>query len=136
MIGLLDYDALANQKIRYPNLELMKMATYLRRNRQSYRLVVDLDDLDIYSEIYLFQNDSNLDYPTFILKRKNVKWFGLAFTDNVYYEMDREIEICEPNIGIYKLLFKKFLLEDKMTTEQIGYLLNASYVRLSTPISK
>ena len=136
MIGLLDYDALASQKIRYPNLELMKMATYLRRIRQSFRLIVDFSDLEIYNEIYLFQNDSTLPYPSQVFRKKNVKWFGLAFTDNVYRPMAPEIEECEPSIGVYKLLFKEFLLQDKMTTTQIGYLLNASYVRLSMPLNK
>ena len=136
MIGLLDYDALTNQKIQYPNLELMKMATYLRRTRQSYRLITDLNDLEIYTEIYLFQNDSSLPYPSQVFRKKNVKWYGLAFTDNIYRPMASEIEECEPSIGAYKLLFKEFLLQDKMTTQQIGYLLNASYVRLSMPLNK
>ena len=73
MIGLLDYDALASQKIRYPNLELMKMATYLRRIRQSFRLIVDFSDLEIYNEIYLFQNDSTLRTQVKCFRKKNVK---------------------------------------------------------------
>ena len=136
MIGLLDYDAIASQKIQYPSLELMKMATYLRRNNQSAHIILNLDDLDIYNKIMVFQNDSSLGYPSKVFGRKNTEWYGIAFTDNKYKPMAPEIEACEPTVGIYKLLFKQFLLEDKMKTTQVGYLLNASYLRLSMPLNK
>lgn len=136
MIGLLDYDAIMRQKVKYPNLELMKMATYLRRNRQSYRMVIDLENLDIFTRIIVFQNDPSVGYPGRILRRKDTEWYGLAFTSGVYQPMAPEIEECEPYIGTYKLLFKEFLLRDTMTTSEIGYLLNASYLRLSMSLNK
>ena len=136
MIGLLDYDALQQKKIRYPNLELMKMATYLRRNRQSVQIIVDLENLEFYSEIYLFQDDDSLPYPSSILRRRNVKWFGLAFSSGVHKPLDNEIEDCEPSISIYKLLFKDFIMKDQIKMEQVGYLLNASYVRLNRSLNK
>lgn len=136
MIGLLDHDALAAQTVKRPNLELMKMAAYLRRSRQSCRIVLDLDDLDIYTQVIVFQNNKELGYPTTAFRKRDTEWYGLAFTDGKYKPMSREIEESAPDISIYKQLFRKFLLEDKMTEREIGYLLNASYLRLSMPLNR
>lgn len=136
MIGLLDGDALANQKVKYPNLELMKMASYLRRTNQSYRMVLDANDLDLYTKVMVFQSDDKLGYPVKAFRKPGSEWFGLAFTGGNYQPMAQEIEECAPDVTVYKQLFKKFLLEDKMEEREIGYLLNASYVRLAPPLNK
>ena len=83
-----------------------------------------------------FQDDDSLPYPSSILRRRNVKWFGLAFSGGVYKPLDNEIEDCEPSISIYKLLFKDFIMKDQIKMEQVGYLLNASYVRLNRSLNK
>ena len=136
MIGLLDNDALVNQKVKYPNLELMKMASYLRRTKQSYRMVLDAEDLDIYTKVMVFQHNDKLDYPLKAFSKKGTEWFGLAFSGGTYKPMAEEIEECAPDITVYKQLFRKFLLEDKMEEREIGYLLNSSYVRLAPRLNK
>lgn len=136
MIGLIDYDVLYTKKIRYPNLELMKMATYLRRKRVPYRMVIDLESVDFYTEIHLFQDDAKLPFPTKLLTMKQLMWHGLAFTDGVRMPLDPEIEKSEPTISVYKLLFKEYIIQDYIKVEQVSYLLNSSFVRLSEPVSK
>lgn len=136
MIGLLDYDALANQAVKYPNLELMKMATYLCRTKKSYRIVLDPDDLTIYSQVMVFQEDASLGFPTSAFRKRNTEYYGLAFTGGKYKKLKQEIEDCAPDISVYKQLFKQFLLNDTMEPREIGYLLNASYVRLALPLNR
>ena len=75
-------------------------------------------------------------FPIGILKRKNVVWHGLAFSDGVRIPLAPEIEAIEPTIGVYKLLFRDFILQNRMKITQVGYLLNSSFMRLSEPISK
>lgn len=136
MIGLLDYDAIMSGKIDVPNLDLMKMSSYLRKKKLSHRLILTPDEIESCAKVIVFQNSDEYGYPSRTLRRSGTEWYGLAYTNGVYKPMAPEIEACEPSIGIYKTLFKKYLLDETMSEAEISYLLNATYMRLSLPLNK
>ena len=74
LIGLVDADMLANGT-RHPNLALLKIAGYLRDNKQKYELICDADaDISKYDYIYLSRVFTFTPLPKFYLEyQKSLK---------------------------------------------------------------
>ena len=68
LFGLVDADMLANGT-RHPNLALLKIAGYLRDNKQKYELICDADaDISKYDYIYLSRVFTFTPLPNFYLE--------------------------------------------------------------------
>lgn len=74
LFGLVDADMLANGT-RHPNLALLKIAGYLRDNKQKYELICDADaDISKYDYIYLSRVFTFTPLPNFYIEyRKSLK---------------------------------------------------------------
>lgn len=133
MIGLLDLDLLTNStlnKLYYPNLEIMKLATYyIQEERQFCRLLsLNEDNLSAYDKIYVCSEITTA-VPTNFKNAKNVIYGGAAFSPEGYKTIDNIIiDYTIPRTFIYKSF-----LQDKLiigfNPKEIDKFLDNSYIR-------
>lgn len=86
MIGLLDYDiqVSTSNQIIIPNLEIMKLATYYKREENTYCRLLDFTDTELsnYDKIFFFSELAHHpQIPKQFLRANNVIFGGTAFTD-------------------------------------------------------
>lgn len=123
-IGLIDDDLRAKRS--YPNLELMKLASFHKKNKDIVELMTDYRQYERYSKIYIRKNIINTDLPNVFLSkaRNKCEYGGYAFTNGVYIPMNSEIEKSLPDVTIYDKIKEK---RERFTTY-----LNKGLVRLQT----
>ena len=124
-IGLVDNDMLV-KRWHYPNLELMKLSSFHKKNRDIVELVSDYRECDKYSKVYLRKDTIIKPVPTMFLSRYRDKceYGGLAFTKGIYIPMEQEIENCTPDVSIYGRIRNKDLI--------LNTFLNKELIRLQT----
>lgn len=122
-IGIIDDDLRFRTKW-YPNLELMKLASFHKSNRDVVELCTDYRQYERYSKILFGKNLLRDDVPNlfFSKARKKCEYSGLYFTNGIYVPMDKEIEEMRPDTSIY----------DKINTPEVKMHLRRSLVRLQT----
>lgn len=124
-IGLID-DDLRSRGTSYPNLEIMKLASYHKKNRDLVELVRDYRTYTRYSKLYLRRNGADNDLPALLLSkaRDKCEYGGYAFTNGIYVPMEKDIEKSLPDVTIY----------DKINIEnrKFNQWLNKSFMRLET----
>lgn len=105
-IGLVDDDL--REDYRYPNLEIMKLSSYYKKNKDIVELVRDYRQYERYSKIILRKNLISNNLPTLFLSRVRGKceYGGYAFTNGIYVPMDDEIEKSLPDATIYDKINK------------------------------
>lgn len=128
-IGLIDYDALSYPKKFFPNLEIMKLSSYFKKDKNIVKLVLNQSDLDKYSKIYLRKNINDNDYPSSLILNERCTYGGLAFTNNEYLPMGMEIESCVPDLQIYDKYYSNFNVS-KLVKEKKDMLAKSCFVRL------
>lgn len=137
MIGFIDYDFFQTSKLSYPNLEMMKLSSFLTFDsgaREFCRLLSpDEPDLEAYEEIHFFAENENCVIPNLVRAHPNAHYHGLYFTDGVYKPFERElIEYTIPRPYIYVEYLKKRLAENLNNYREIHALkkfLNSTYYR-------
>ena len=135
MIGLVDYDWLQSSKtkILVPNLEIMKLATYYRREENTFCRLLDLNDndLSVYEKIYFFSEaDEPPQIPQNFLSAKNVIYGGTAFTKGEYIPFTNAIiDYTIANPFIYKEFLKQ-KYQDGIKAKVISHVLDDSYYRM------
>lgn len=113
IIGLLDYDLLQSESITriVPNLEIMKLATYYRVEKNHFCRLLSLDeeDLESYEKIYFFsETGRKLLIPTQFKRANNVIYGGSAFTNFKYVPFENKvIDYTIPRIAIYQEYLKQ-----------------------------
>jgi hypothetical protein len=134
MIGLVDYDlqTATGSHPHYPNLEIMKLATFYRIEQQQFCRLVPLDDKELtaYEKIYFFSEADVLPtIPEAFLRARNVVFGGTAFTNGIYRPFENEIiDYILAKPAIYKDYLKQCLI-DGMKPRAIEHILDDSYFR-------
>ena len=106
-IGLIDDDL--RLKSSYPNLELMKIASFHKYNRDIVELVRDYRTYERYSKLILRKNTIDNNLPNMFLSKTRGKceYGGYAFTNGIYIPMQEEIEKQNPDCTIYDKILKE-----------------------------
>lgn len=131
-IGLLDQDAILSPETFYPNLEIMKLSSYYKKNKNFVSLILNPKEVDRYTKIVLRKDTNDENYLSNLFLNKKCEYGGLAFTNNIYKPLEKEIENCIPDISIYNSYFNKILLKLKKGEILKRKFLQSSYIRLST----
>ena len=123
---------MATQTLRPPNLEIMKLAEYYKREENKFCRLINLDETELsgYEKIYVFsENDNCISLPEAIRRAPNVILGGSAFTNRIYVPFEDElIDYTLPRTNIYAQLLK-----DKYAAGEseivIGHILDDTYYR-------
>lgn len=103
-IALYDADriyALKNKKpIPPPNFQLMKLSTYLNRQREMVSFISDLSRAPYYEKVYYFQEDISTPFAPEIIQYENIELCGYAVNKR-YKPMKKEVEQCPLNPMAY-----------------------------------
>ena len=103
-IALYDADriyALKNKKpIPPPNFQLMKLSTYLNRQREMVSFISDLSRAPYYEKVYYFQEDASVPFSPEIVQYENIELCGYAVNKR-YKPMKKEVEQCPLNPMAY-----------------------------------
>ena len=98
-IGLHDVDFFKHHEVIF-NLEIMKLASYFKRNRE-ITVLSPLISPDRYSKFYLRKDYYDGTFPSGLNKHDNLTYGGLAFTEGIYVPMEEEIEQSVPDTHVY-----------------------------------
>lgn len=137
MIGFIDYDFFQTSKLSYPNLEMMKLSSFLTFDsgaREFCRLLSpDEPNLEAYEEIHFFAEGRDCVIPNAVRTHPNTHYHGLYFTDGGYKPFERElIEYTIPRPYIYIEYLKKRLAENLDNQKEVHALkkfVNSAYYR-------
>ena len=123
-IGLIDDDL--REKRSYPNLEIMKLSSYYKNQKDIVELVSDYRQYERYTKLILRKNSGNSDFPNLLLSkaRNKCEYGGYEFTNGIYIPMDSAIEKSLPDVTIYDKI--------KGKRERFATQLNKGLVRLQT----
>ena len=133
MIGLVDYDFCKSKKtsVLIPNIEIMKLATYYRKEENHFCRLLTLDEqeLDSYDKIYFFSEKANIPIiPEQYLRANNIEYGGTAFTKNYIPFKNQIIDYTIPRPTIYKDFLKQ-KYNDGVKAKIISHVLDDSYYR-------
>lgn len=131
-IGLIDWDLLTCSSGRIPNLDLMKLSTYYKKNREITKLLIDFNNMNLYNKIYLKQ-DFSYKYPSDLLVNRNLIFEGMKFSNNIYTSsLSEEIHNSNPDYNLYDNILNRKLIKFKSEEEDnFKNFLNSNLVRLS-----
>lgn len=111
------------------SLEIMKLSSYYKKHREIVTLNTNLEP-ERYSKFYYFQDFNNIDFPTDIIRQKNVMYCGRYFHPNKYAPFIEEIEAMPADVEIYNIWRKKFI-DNNYTKKMFKLLQHTDHVRLS-----
>ena len=134
MIGLVDYDFYSSTSTTQliPNLEIMKLATYYRSEKNLFCRLIDLNETDLtnYDVIYFFsESEKPIEVPDSFKKVSNIIFGGTAFTKEYIPFKDELIDYTIPRPTIYKEILKK-KYQDGIKSNIITHTLDDSYYRM------
>lgn len=113
MIGLLDIDwsLSTSTTFLFPNIEIMKLASYYKLEENQFCRLLTFDDTDLtsYEKIYIFSElHPNLILPQHFLRHGNIIFGGSALTKGEYIPFENEIiDYTIPRTAIYKEVLKQ-----------------------------
>ncbi len=135
MIGLIDLDiaSSSSSKLIVPNLEIMKLATYYRLEKNQFCRLISLEeanDLTNYDQIFCFsESHATPVIPPAFLRVPNIVYGGTGFTNGIYIPFKNElIDFTLPKPTIYKEYLKQ-LYNDGIKAKVISRALDNSYYR-------
>lgn len=134
MVGLVDYDWQTSTSLTrlIPNLEIMKIATYYRIEKNTFCRLLSLEeeDLSVYEKIYFFSEaESSPQIPSHFLKAKNMIYGGTAFTGNYQPFEESIIDYTIARPLIYKDVLKQKYSEGAKA-KVVAHVLDDSYYRM------
>ena len=112
MIGLVDYDFYSASAITrlIPNIEIMKLATYYKAEKNTFCRLIDLNEteLSIYDKIYFFsESEKSINVPNTFKTINNIIFGGTYFTKQYMPFEETLIDYTIPRPTIYKEILKK-----------------------------
>ena len=128
-IGLID-DDIRQKSLKFPNLEIMKLSSYYKQNRDIVELCTDYRTFERYSKIIIRKDKIDNDLPNMLLSkaRGRCEYGGYAFTNGIYIPMPDDIEKSLPDVTIYD----KIKLDKKQNVERFQRALKKTPIRLQT----
>lgn len=127
-IGLFDGDFALYKNCLF-NLELMKLATYYRKQGEIVALSTSLNT-DKYSTIFYRKDFYDGIFPSELGINPNLKYGGFAFTNGLYMPLPLEIEKSKPVTSIY-MKYQDLLCHNKTERDLFKKFLNSEHLRLS-----
>ena len=135
MIGLVDLhlQSCTDLQLCPPNLEILKLATYYKKEENRFCRIINLDEQDLtsYSKIYIYNefiNEKNI--PQQFLKANNIIFGGPGFTNGTYIPFNNEIiDFTIPRKDILKGWLKE-KYQSGTDAKIITHILDDSYYRL------
>ena len=113
------------------NLEVMKLSAWYKKQREVVVLATDFNP-EKYSKFIYRKDYSDGIYPDGLLFHDNVEYGGLAFSNNRYIQLPREIEIMHPDTSIYSRMRETILSTTSAERKKIyDNLSTAEHCRLS-----
>ena len=135
MIGLVDLDLYQKSsatELYYPNIEIMKLASYYKLEERQFCRLLDLDEenLKAYDKIFLFSEQDRIMIPDNFKRAKNIIYGGTAFTKKIYLPFENElIDYTLPRTSIYKsFLAEKY--KEGIKSKDIDNFLDNTYYRM------
>jgi len=113
MIGLIDYDlqTSTSEKLIPPNLEIMKLACYYKREENKFCRLIDLNETEFtnYDKVFFFsEGDEIPELSPAFLSAKNIIYGGTTFTNGTYVPFSNPIiDYTLPHTFIYKEYLKE-----------------------------
>jgi hypothetical protein len=130
-IGIIDIDALQFPDKFFPNLEVMKVASYHWGKGDYVELVLDLHSpLEKYNKIYAFQTNINGEFQSQLFTRKNCEYYNSAIYGGEHIPMSTELENSVPNIEIYNQFFNKIYNINLERQKNINKWKKAKFIRI------
>ena len=135
MIGLVDYDFQTEKSINLhpPNIQIMKLASYYKREENKFCKLVSLDDSDpdAYEKIYFFsQQEKYPNIPQNFLRASNVTYGGTAVTNGLYIPFKNSIiDYTIPRTHVYSEILKQ-KYNDGIRANIIKHILDDTYYRM------
>ena len=128
IVGLFDQDMAIYQRLPF-NLELMKWATFFKKQRHIVKLSGEFNP-HYYSK-FIYQKDINDGmFENDLSSYKNLTYGGLAFTNGIYQPMPLDVEMCSPDPYIYRPLQINFSRTGP-DREFYNQMIRAQHLRLS-----
>jgi hypothetical protein len=129
-IGIMDADMASYTLVPF-NLEVMKLSAYYKKKGEivvlSPTFSPERNTKFIYRKDY---NDG--EFPINLLRANNVEYGGLAFSNNKYVPMERDIEIMRPDSSIYERMESTILGTGAQNRKKIFQnMMEAEHCRLS-----
>ena len=131
-IGLIDYDALLYPENFFPNIDIMKLSNYYKKERHITSLILNTNNLERYTKIFFRKENDDGVYPSKVLLRENCEYGGEAFSNNLYQSISKEVDNAAPDLNIYNTYFRNILRKQPNYEEKIKNFEKASYVRFSS----
>lgn len=133
MVGLIDLDFITapNDKLPFPNLEIMKLASYYTTELNQFNRLITLNDTDFsnYDVVYCFSENPLPIVPPQFKSISNIVYGGTGFTNGNYVPFENElIEYSLPRTTPYKNILKE-KFQYGLKTQQIERFLDNTYYR-------
>ncbi len=106
-IGIYDNDMAFYLPITF-NLEVMKLSSYFKKTNQIVILARSFTP-EKNQKFFVRKDYDDGNFPSGLYKYKNVNYGGLAFTNNIYLPLPKEIEESKPDTSIYSKMEWPFL---------------------------
>ena len=134
MIGLVDFDFYSSTSTTklIPNIEIMKLATYYKTEKNLFCRLIDLQETELssYDKIYFFsESEKPINVPDAFKKVGNIIFGGTAFTKQYIPFEEEIIDYTIPRPTIYKEILKK-KYQDGIKSRIISHTLDDSYYRM------
>jgi len=101
-VGLMDGD-FTNYILVPFNLEVMKLSAYYKKKREIVVLAKEFEP-EYYTKFIYRKDYTDQIYPKGLMTTPNVEYGGLAFSNNIYIPLPREIEIMKPDTSLIKFI--------------------------------
>ena len=130
-VGLMDGD-FTNYILVPFNLEVMKLSAYYKKKREIVVLAKEFEP-EYYTKFIYRKDYTDQIYPKGLMTTPNVEYGGLAFSNNIYIPLPREIEIMKPDTSVYSRVEKDILKAGNLSLSYKIYqnLSEAEHCRLS-----
>lgn len=141
MIGLLDCDwsLSTSNTFLFPNIEIMKLASYYRLEENQFCRLLTFEDTDLsaYEKIYVFSElHNNIKLPDHFLRQGNIIFGGSALTQGEYVPFKNElIDYTIPRTAIYKKVLEQKYNEG-VKAKIISNVLDNTYYRNYAGVNK
>ncbi|MCX5677534.1 MAG: hypothetical protein NTY76_00275 [Candidatus Omnitrophica bacterium] len=106
VVGLIDADLLDNGT-RHPNLALMKISGFLKAEGTGTSLLLDYNELNDYTEVWMSKVFTTTKIPAGILERQNIKYGGTGFFLEKAPNLPDKIEHHMPDYHLYDKFIEK-----------------------------
>ena len=132
-IGIMDSDFSTYTYVPF-NLEAMKTSAYYKGRREIVVLTNDFTP-QRHKQFFYFKDYEDGIYPKDLLTTPNVKYSGLAFSNNQYSPLPYDIEIMRPDTSLYEskrnLILKGNIYGKKAREKIYKNLITAEHIRIS-----